>query len=534
MKFGLHRYTVDAFFEKVVKEYGDELSVGSLDTPPISYREMGRVVESIQQLLLRHGVGKASRVAIVGISTPNWAMAYLAVMALGAVAVPIMEDFPPADIRHLMEFGEADAALLSRQVINTLGEYDFSRFRVLVCMDDLEVVCSSGAAPALREEVREDDLAEILFTSGTMGFSKGVMLTHRNLVSNIFEGPDILQCIDRDSVALNILPMAHAFGSTSAFLSIIYCGSELYFLGRKPTVGALMQAFGRIRPTILGGVPLIFEKIYSKKVAPLIAGKPLFRTLARFSWSRRVLFRIIGRKFNVAFGGRLECAIIGGAPLSEEVESFLRVARIPFAIGYGMTEAAPLITFQSREASRRGSVGWAINDLEISIEDPEPDTGIGEILVRGPNVMAGYLKDPQATAEILSAEGWLRTGDRGFLDDDGYLFLRGRSKNVIVGPSGENIYPEVIESLIAASPYVEEVLVYAGNSGIVGRVFPNREYLDIREKLGTHTGWLEGIRREVNAKLPIAARVVNLIEEHVPFIKTASNKIKRSENIRRE
>jgi long-chain acyl-CoA synthetase len=328
--------------------------------------------------------------------------------------------------------------------------------------------------------------------------------------------------------------MAHAFGSTSSFLSIIYCGSALYFLGRKPTIGALMDSFKKIKPTILGSVPLIFEKIYVKKVAPLIGVRPLFRFMVKRDWSKKILFTIIGKKFKEAFGGCLECAIIGGAALSDEVEEFLKFARIPFVLGYGMTEASPLITFHSREAAKKGSVGWAVTDLKIIIEDPEPDTGIGEILVKGPGIMQGYLKNPEATAEMLTSEGWLRTGDRGYLDKDGYLFLKGRSKNVIIGPSGENIYPEVIESLIAASPYVDEVLVYSEDHKIISKIFPNKEFITKMEKNGNDSHWMENLKKEVNSKLPLASKVVHMIEEKVPFIKTASNKIKRSENINRD
>ncbi len=534
MKFGLEKYTIDCFFNKVVREYSDSLSVGSVDQKAITYKKMGEEVESLQETLLQNGIGNGDRVAIVGVSTPKWAIAYIAVMGIGATAVPIMEDFPLKDIKHLIEFAEVSGLILSEQIISKMKGISFDNYKALILMDNLKIVHSKGAAPVIRREVKEDDLAEILFTSGTTGFSKGVMLSQKNLVSNIFEGPDILKCINKNSVTLSILPLAHAFGSTSAFLSIIYCGSALYFLGRKPTIGALMNSFKVIKPTILGSVPLIFEKIYVKKVAPLIGGKPLFRFMAKSKTGKKMLFKLIGKKFKEAFGGRLECAIIGGASLSDDVEEFLKIAGIPFALGYGMTETAPLITFQSRERSRKGSVGWAITDMKIIIEDPEPETGIGEVLVKGPSVMQGYLKNPEATAEMITHEGWLRTGDRGYLDDDGFLYLKGRSKNVIVGPSGENIYPEVIESLISASPYVDEVLVYAEDHKIISKIFPNKEYLDQIQKGEKSGQWLEDLKRDVNSKLPLASKIVHMIEEKVPFIKTASNKIKRTENISRE
>lgn len=534
MKFGLSKYTIDRFFEKVVKEYSRELSIGSLDTEAITYEEMGRKVRSLQELLLKQGIHRGDRVAIVGVSTPNWAMAYVALMGIGVTAVPIMEDFPINDIQNLINFAEVNALILSKKLIDRFGDFPFGDFKALVRMDDYKVIESRHDEPSVREDVLESDLAVILFTSGTTGFSKGVMLSQYNLVANIFEGPDILKCISSKSVTLSILPLAHAFGSTSAFLSIIYCGSTLYFLGKKPTVGALMDSFKKIKPTILGSVPLIFEKIYVKKVAPLIGVKPLFRFMVKREWSKKILFKIIGKKFMQVFGGRLECAIIGGAALSDEVEEFLKFAHIPFVLGYGMTETAPLITFHSREVAKKGSVGRAITDVRISIEDPEPDTGIGDILVKGPSIMQGYLKDPEATAKILTAEGWLRTGDRGYLDDEGFLFLKGRSKNVIVGPSGENIYPEVIESLISASPYVDEVLVYAEGHKIISKIFPNKEFINKMAKSEKDSQWMETLKKEVNSKLPMASKIVHMIEEKVPFIKTASNKIKRSENINRD
>lgn len=533
MKFGLTKYTIDHFFKQVVTRYADDLSVGTVETEAITYREMGIRVHEFEELLLSLGTQQGDRVAIVGVSTPHWAIAYIAVMSLGATAVPIMEDFPLGDIQYLLEFSEVSTLILSDQIIQKLDDHPFDQYKALIRMDDYQVINTRGDKAAERKEVSEEKIAEILFTSGTTGHSKGVMLTQKNLVSNIFEGPDIIKCVHNKSVTLNILPLAHAFGSTSAFLAIIYCGSALYFLGRKPTIGALMNSFKIVRPTILGSVPLIFEKIYVKKVAPLIGGKPFFRFMVRREWTKNILFKLIGKKFKEAFGGRLECAIIGGAALSDEVEEFLNIAGIPFVLGYGMTEAAPLITFQSREASKKGSVGWAIPGVNIIIEDPEPETGIGEILATGPGIMKGYLKDPEATAEVLTSEGWLRTGDRGYLDDDGYLFLKGRSKNIIIGPSGENIYPEVIESLISASPYVDEVLVYAEDHKIIGKIFPNKEYLQKVEKAESGGKWLEELKKEVNSKLPMASKIVHMIEEKVPFIKTASNKIKRDENIKR-
>jgi long-chain acyl-CoA synthetase len=560
MKFGLSRYTLDRFFDRVVEKYADRPALASVGEKPFTFAEFGERVARLRRDLAGHGVRKGDRVAILGAGCPNWGIAFMAVTTMGAVAVPVMEDFPEADIDHILGHSEASALFISGSFLQSLNLEGLARLETVYRLEDLTPVSLEGRgeglwaelqkipkkimksisrpAPSVSDGPGEEDLAEILYTSGTTGHSKGVMLTHANLVSNLFEGPDLLGVIDENSVALAFLPMAHAFGSTSAFLSLIYRGCSIHYLGKKPSPKVLMTAMQEVRPQIIGAVPLVFEKIYHKQVLPALREKKLLAWLARNRTGRKYVHRIVGRKILKALGGRLRCAIIGGAGLNPEVETFLREGGIPFSVGYGLSECSPLVTFSSIQGSRPGSAGHAIDGVSIRIADPDPRTGIGHIRVKGPNVMKGYYRDEAGTREAFSEDGWLKTGDLGYLDGDGYLYVTGRSKNVIVGPSGENIYPEVIEERIKESPFVEEALVYFADNGLVARVYPDYTYIQGSQGAGDESALahkisriLEGIRAEVNRKLAPASRIRKIIEHTEPFLKTPTNKIKRAEYV---
>ncbi len=534
MKFGLQEYTLDRFAERVFEKYADRPALASYGNEPFSYAGFQQRVTAVQDQLLSAGIGHGDRVAVVGTSTPAWAVAYLGIVTIGAVAVPIMEEFPPQDIQAILERTAVQGIFTTEHLWGAFGSDLEIQPRLVYEMQQGRVLLENPGSPREREAVHEDDVAEILFTSGTTGHSKGVVLSHKNLVSNLFEGPDMVGCIHDRSRTLSLLPLAHAYGSTSGFLSIIYGGSALYFLGKKPTPKLLMKALGDIRPTIIGGVPLIFEKIYARRIAPLIQRKPLLRWLASGSLRKRLLYRLIGSRVRKSFGGMVECAIIGGAPLSSEVELFLREARIPTVLGYGMTEASPLITFSSREGVKIGSVGRPITDVELQIRNPDPESGVGEVLVRGPNIMQGYFEDPEETAKVLTDDGWLITGDLGVVDDDGYLYLRGRSKNVIIGPSGENIYPEVIESILNSYVEVDESLVRMKGGKIEALVYPDPEILEKIAREGAAAreeaeSRLEEIKAETNRRLPGYSHIRKMVLHEQEFVKTVTNKIKRTE-----
>ena len=534
-KFGLDRYTMDRFLRQCCQVYGVRPFLAMEGEDYISYSEFYRQVEDCRVLLRRQGFSKGDALALLAAGSVRWAVMWMAAMTSGVIAVPIMEDFSREDVKHILVHSEARGLCLDHRFLSwELAEFD--RMAFLYDLGAGEILRSAEDSTAGKgyeiPELNEDDPAEYMYTSGTTGFSKGVVLTHGNLVSNLFEGTDLIDsCFDENSLVLSLLPVGHTFGSTSAFLSTMYKGPRIAFLKRKPTVPYLADAFRRNKPTILGAVPLIFEKIYQKQILPVKNKNILTRFLfRRVSFTRKIFHRLAAGKILRFLGGNIRCIIIGGAPFSPEVERFLKEGRIPYVLGYGLTETSPLITFSSLEEVRTGSVGHGIGNTEIRIVNVSEEDGVGDIEVKGPQVMAGYLKDPKATEEVFTEDGWFITGDKGYMDRDGFLFLKGRSKNVIVNSSGENIYPEAIEALLMGEPAVEEVLVLMEEGELVARVYPSGDYLEQNGLEGDRKGFtdiLENIRIRVNSKLPAGSFLYRVRKQDEPFLKTATKKIKR-------
>ncbi len=560
MKFGLSQYTIDLFFEKVLEKYPNNPSLSLVGEKPFSFSEFGERVQKLQATLKALGIRKGDKIVILGTSSPNWAIAFMAIMTMGAVAVPVLEGFPESDIEHIIRHSDAEGIFISNILHDTLN-LKLNQMKIVIRLDDFLVLdpdskdnniwkkiiefpdkviqaIGNELSGSPKYEIEEDDIAEILYTSGTTGHSKGVILTHKNLVSNIFEGPDLLKVITEKSVVLSILPMAHAFGSTSSFLSIIYCGASIVFMEKKPSPKVLLETMQLVKPTIFGSVPLVFEKIYQKRVLPTIAQNRLFKLLSKGKITKRLLNKIIGKKIKKLFGGKLDCVIIGGASFSPEVETFLIEGEIPYCCGYGLSECAPLVTFSSMETQKMGSPGHAVTDVEIKIMDADSKSGIGEICIKGPNVMKGYYKNEEATSKSFTKDGWFISGDKGYLDEDGFLFITGRSKNVIIGPSGENIYPEVIEAKLLESPFVEEVIVYKSDNHLVARILPDYTYIENLKNTSNENKIasnvveiLENVRRETNKNLPSFSQINKVVEQTSPFLTTPTNKIKRVEYV---
>jgi len=560
MKFGLSQYTIDLFFEKVLEKYPNNPSLSLVGEKPFSFSEFGERVQKLQATLKALGIRKGDKIVILGTSSPNWAIAFMAIMTMGAVAVPVLEGFPESDIEHIIRHSDAEGIFISNILHDTLN-LKLNQMKIVIRLDDFLVLdpdskdnniwkkiiefpdkviqaIGNELSGSPKYEIEEDDIAEILYTSGTTGHSKGVILTHKNLVSNIFEGPDLLKVITEKSVVLSILPMAHAFGSTSSFLSIIYCGASIVFMDKKPSPKILLETMQLVKPTIFGSVPLVFEKIYQKRVLPTIAQNRLFKLLSKGKTTKRLLNKIIGKKIKKLFGGKLDCVIIGGASFSPEVETFLIEGEIPYCCGYGLSECAPLVTFSSMETQKMGSPGHAVTDVEIKIMDADSKSGIGEICIKGPNVMKGYYKNEEATSKSFTKDGWFISGDKGYLDEDGFLFITGRSKNVIIGPSGENIYPEVIEAKLLESPFVEEVIVYKSDNHLVARILPDYTYIENLKNTSNENKIasnvveiLENVRRETNKNLPSFSQINKVVEQTSPFLTTPTNKIKRVEYV---
>jgi long-chain acyl-CoA synthetase len=385
------------------------------------------------------------------------------------------------------------------------------------------------------DDIEEDDLAAILYTSGTTGHSKGVMLTHKNIVSDAISTLGIVTLSETDRL-LSILPLFHTMESTLGLFTPMLCGSAIYYMDKPPTAAALLPALAKVKPTVMIAVPLIIEKIYKQKILPQLTSKVVVRSLYKVPPVRKKLHKVAGKKLLKTFGSELRMFCIGGAPLSAEVEIFMKEGGFPYAVGYGLTETSPLLTGTNPDGIRYRSAGKPIPDVQIDIRDKDPDTGEGEIFAKGPMVMKGYYKDPEKTKEVLSDDGWFRTGDLGVVDKDGYLFIKGRLKNVIIGSNGKNIYPEEIESLINENPYVFESLVYEKEGKLIARVFLNYDSIDQDhqiEKLNDTKSReiidkiLVDILNEINNRVSTFSKLHRVLEQPEPFEKTPTQKIKR-------
>ncbi|MBF9015543.1 MULTISPECIES: AMP-binding protein [unclassified Oceanispirochaeta] len=550
MPFKLTKNTIEEFHKEILNKYEKRPFLYFVDDEPITYGEYGVRVEKLRQKMANSGLLKADAVILLGPASPNWAIAFMSIMSAGLVVVPVMEDFPATDMDHIIKDSGAAAAFIAPSYKKKEG-FPSLKDMLLFSLDDLEVldkgkkIKNRPAITAFSDDngyvdykadeygcypVEPSDVAELLYTSGTTGHSKAVMLTHNNLVTNLYLGTDLIDdCFDEQGILLSLLPMAHSFGSTSAFLSTMYKGPRICFLKRKPTPEYLQIVFQKVRPTILGGVPLIFEKIFQKKITPLIESKKVLKwAIEHSSLARKGFYRVAGKGVLDYFGGKLKCIIIGGANFSTQVETFMVEGKIPYVLGYGLSETSPLITFSSLQDARFGSVGKAVLDTELRITNPDSD-GTGDIEVKGPQIMKGYYRLPEETAAVFTDDGFFKTGDRGFVDDDGYLFIRGRSKNVIIGSSGENIYPEVIEIILASYSLVEESIVYLDDDKLTALVYPDQENLSVYSSTEDQNflDEMEQIRKDLNQKLPVSSRIVNFKYRTEAFEKTPTKKIKR-------
>ncbi len=530
------------------------------DDKPITYADLKNQVDRLRAFLQDQGVEQGDRVAIIGENSPNWGIAFITVTSMGAVAVPILPDFHTSEIHHILRHSESKAVFISERFFHKIEDFNLDIFTVVVLLDDFSIIGSDTSKATLKkllaeggkelkkiktivlrmagiipDQVNEDALASIVYTSGTTGHSKGVMLSHKNLISDAVATTDIVTVTDKDRM-LSILPLAHVYECTLGLILPVMMGASVYYLRKPPTAAIMIPALASVKPTIMLSVPLIIEKMYKSRIAPEISGKRLVRLLYRFPLLRKRINRIAGKKLLAVFGGSLKTFCIGGAALSSEVEKFLREAGFPYAVGYGLTETSSLVAGTNARRTRFRSTGQAIPGVEIKIDQPDPNSGEGEILVRGNTIMQGYYHDQERTAEAFAPGGWFRTGDLGVIGTDQYLYINGRLKNVIVGPSGENIYPEAIESIVNRSDIVLESLVFQDEGSLAARIHLDYEKLDIEfaEKHLTETqiqehieALLEDVRKQVNAQVSTFSRLSRVIEQTEPFEKTPTQKIKR-------
>ena len=539
----------DLLFQ-TVPDHPDTPALGYAGEGAFTYAAFASAVDSLAGQLRGDGISPGDRVAILSENMPAWGIAYLAINRMGAVAVPVLPDFPAGDIGEILAHAGAKAVFVSRKLHEKAADELSGRKAPRVYqLDEIpipEEPDDSWGSGEHRYDGGPDDLAAIIYTSGTTGHSKGVMLSNRNLVYDVTEAGQIPGISPGDAM-ISILPLAHTYECTIGFLVPISLGATIYYLRRPPSATVLMPALEKVRPHLMLSVPLLIEKIYRQSVLPSLNKKAVTRWLYTRPLGRRILNRIAGKKLKKTFGGRLYFFGVGGAALAPDVEQFLREAKFPYCVGYGLTETSPMIAGANATDQVYRSTGNPIPGVEVRIAEPANSGEEGEVLVRGPIVMQGYFRDTEKTAEVIDKDGWFHTGDLGTLDEKGRLFIKGRSKNVIIGPSGENIYPEAIERVINSFEAVEESLVYASDGNIQALIHLN--YDALRDSLGRASDgirdaagsvkdaaisgadavgdFLTDLRDKVNSRLSGFSRIGGVEEQKEPFERTPTNKLKR-------
>lgn len=539
------------------EKYKDQTALSVANGVSYSYSEIQTLAIGIATELYGSGLQLGERVAIISENNPHWVAAYFGIMQAGGIVVPILTDFTAMEMTSILKHSEASIVFISSRQSEKFKKGFPETVRYIITIEDLKVhtpdQLNSNSSEMINKvslkktgdkavhfpEAKHSDLAVIIYTSGTTGNSKGVMITHDNLISNAMHTRSIHQVVESD-VFISILPLAHTYECTIGMLIPMLNGASIYYIDKLPTAAYLGPLLKKIRPTTMLTVPLIIEKIYRNTVKPGLSKSPVTRAMLKFPPTRKLLHRAAGKKLEAFFGGRLRFFGVGGAALAPDVEKFLLEARFPYAVGYGLTETSPMLSgFGPKDAVYR-SVGTTIFGLEMRINDPDPVTGEGEIVAKGRNIMLGYYKNEEQTREVFTEDGFFRTGDLGTVDKNGVFYIKGRLKNMILGPNGENIYPEEIESIINEQEFVAESLVISVKGKLVARVHLNVEKIeehyqhmrssaqdmqkDIQHKAEE---LIEEIRSKVNLQLNKNSRLQKTVIQNEPFEKTPTKKIKR-------
>lgn len=511
-----------------------------------TYAESAQIIRQIHCFFRETGIKKGDKIAILGRNSSNWAIAFLAISGYGAVSVPILPDFNPEDILHILNHSESMFLFAADNLFEKIDPAKAPEVSGVISLHDFSALhfkdqsakgkwqqCFSAAYAGQStpenfqlDEYAPEDLAILSYTSGTSGFSKGVMIPARSLFSNIVFAREHMPLQSGDTI-VSFLPMAHVFGLLFEFLFPASVGCHITFLTKAPTPQLIIKAFQEIKPRLILSVPLVIEKIYRKRILPALE-KPAIKILMKTPLINRLIYKKVRASLIDTFGGNFHEIVIGGAALNKEVETFFRKIKFPFTIGYGMTECGPLISYDTWTRFRPSSAGKLVDRMEVKIDSTDPHREVGEILVRGTNVMLGYYKNEKATGETIDSDGWLHTGDLGIIDDDQFIYIRGRSKNMLLGPSGQNIYPEEIEAKLCNLPLIAECIVADRNGRLVAYVYPEQEQIDqqglSKEKV---TDIMNENCKKMNHQLPKYAQISSVVLVEKEFEKTPKKNIKR-------
>lgn len=537
-------------FEKSFRENWDRPALSNYQGATMHYRDLARRIAKLHIMFEECGLEKGDKVAICSRNQSNWAVSFLATLTYGAVPVPLMHEFKPSNIHHLVNHSEAKVLFVDEVIWENIVESEMPELQAIIQVNYFKLLYAANdriteARARLNEffgkkypmaftpesinyyEDSADELAIINYTSGTSGFSKGVMIPYRAIASNLEFGCKVLPIINNTSNVVSMLPCAHMYGLMFEVLYELSKGCHVHFLSRLPSPKIILQALSEVKPTVVIAVPLIIEKIYKNKVKPIL-DKVGIKYAMKVPGLDQMIINKIKAELVKAFGGEFYEVIIGGAAFNKEVETFFKKMNFPFTVGYGMTECAPIITYSDWKTEKLYSCGEIVPNMEMKIDSPDQQNIPGELLVRGANVFLGYYKNPEATAEALDEDGWLHTGDMGIIDADGSLFLRGRSKCMILGPSGQNIYPEEIEAALDVRPYFVESLVIEDEGGLTALVYPDfdqgaKDGMDQKE----FAKYLKSTLPEINKELPNYARLKKIEIMSEAFERTPKKSIKR-------
>lgn len=537
-----------SYVEQSIKQNWDIEALSNYTEKGYTYKEIAEKILKFHILFRETGIIEGDKIALVGRNSANWCVVYLAVVTYGAIIVPILPDFKPEDMVNLINHSDSVMLFADDKLYEAIASQKMPAVRGVISVDSFNLIKSEDSSlqkiypeldslfyrkyPVLTgddikfSDIPNDKVAVISYTGGTTGFSKGVMITHNSLAANVRFAQNNMPLKPGDPL-VSFLPLAHTYGCAFEFLFPFTYGCHITILSKTPSPQVIIQAFKEIKPRLILSVPLVIEKIFKKQLLPVIS-KPHMKALLAIPGINKILHKKIREKLTETFGGQFHEIVIGGAAFNPEAERFFRKIGFRYTVGYGMTECGPLISYASWDTTKLGASGRPVDTLEVKIDSQDPEHEVGEIILRGENVMAGYYKNEKATKEIIDNEGWMHTGDLGVMDKEGNIFIKGRSKSMILGPSGKNIFPEEIESVINNMDYIVESLVISEDNKLIALVYPDYEMMK-RDNITEDqlTGIFENTRKIVNERLPEYMAVHKFRLHPEEFAKTPKRSIRR-------
>ena len=538
--------TLAKLYTETFHKNWDNPAFSDYEGKDFTYCEVATIIKSLHLFFQITGLQRGDKIAVLGRNSAHWGAVFLSAISAGLVIVPILPDFNESDTNHIINHSETKLVIGAKSLLDKVAPKKSENLMSILVIEDFSLFWANDENMQYKlsdsfqyykenkltkqgfafEEWDKEEMCVISYTSGTSGFTKGVMIPERSLVSNIIYAQDHMPLKAGDKI-VSFLPMAHVYGLLFEFLFPVSSGCHITFLSRMPTPAVITKVFGEVKPHLVLSVPLIIEKIYKKRLLPTLQ-KPAIKILLATPVLSKIILKKIRAKLVETFGGRFFEIVIGGAPLSADVEKFFKRINFPFTIGYGMTECGPLISYSAWNKTIPSSAGSLVDRMEVRIDSEDPFHAVGEIQVKGENVMLGYYKNEKATQEAFTEDGWLKTGDLGIIDKNNFIFIKGRSKNMILGPSGQNIYPEEIEAKLSNMPYIAECVVTERKRKLVALIYPDIEAIktDNIEETGL-TEIMEHNRKKVNAELPKYEQISSIDLVNEEFEKTPKKNIKR-------